>query len=219
MLSWLKGLKFASLLDAGCAHADFLKALAPNRPEVKLYGCDICKELMEHNTATIQGIQFATVDLSKEPFPNVAQFDMVVTSEVLEHIEDWKLALQNLMRYSSRYLLVTVPAGKRYPIDQRIGHFRHYTIEDVQSVLEAGGFRVLKARYWGFPFHSLYKWAINSFSPDRIYEAFGEKPYGPLKKAFCHFLFALFYLNNLFPSGGGQLLMLAERPQAQGPQS
>lgn len=211
MRAWLKPLRFSSLLDAGCAHADFLRDLASQGGTAKLYGCDICAELMEHNSATIEGIQFATVDLTKEPFPGVASFDLVVTSEVLEHIEDWKLALRNLLTYSNRYALVTVPAGKRYAIDERIGHFKHYTIEEVSAVVESQGFRVLKARYWGFPFHTLYKWAINTISPAQIYSAFSESSYGPFKKAFCHLLYGLFFANDLFPSSGGQLLVLAER--------
>lgn len=211
MLAWLKSLEFPTLLDAGCAHADFLRALAPLRTATKFYGCDLCRELMEHNTVAIPGISFATVDLTKEPFPGVAKFDMVVTSEVLEHIEDWQLALRNLLTYTNRYALVTVPAGKRYAIDRRIGHFKHYTIEEVTAVVEGEGFKVLRARYWGFPFHSLYKWSINAFSPERIYTAFGERPYGPFKKAFCHLLYGLFFINDLFPSSGGQLMLLAER--------
>lgn len=214
MRAWLKPLSFNSLLDAGCAHADFLRELAATRRGTQLYGCDICAELMEHNAATIPGIKFATVDLTKEPFPGVDQFDLVVTSEVLEHIDDWQLALRNLLAYSRRYALVTVPAGRRYPIDERIGHFRHYTIEDVTKVVTAEGFRVVKARYWGFPFHTLYKWAINTISPEQIYGAFSESRYGPLKIAFCHALYALFLLNDLFPSSGGQLLVLAERVTA-----
>lgn len=211
MLNWIKPLQFSTLLDAGCAHADFLRALAPVRPDTQLHGCDICRELMDHNAVAIPGIRFATVDLTKEPFPGVARFDLVVTSEVLEHIEDWQLALRNLLTYSDRYVFVTVPAGPRYTIDNRIGHFRHYTIEEVTAVVESGGFRVVKAQYWGFPFHALYKWSINAFSPERIYTAFGERPYGPIKKAFCHFLYGLFFINDLFPSKGGQLLLLAER--------
>lgn len=215
MLEWLQAVPFASLLDAGCAHADFLRALAPRRPDAHLYGCDICRELMEHNASAISGIQFATVDLTKEPFPGVSQFDVVVTSEVLEHIEDWELALRNLLAYSRRYVLVTVPAGKRYPIDERIGHFRHYRIEDVARVVTEAGFTVVRRRYWGFPVHALYKWAINAFAPDQLYVAFGERQYGPLKKALCHFLYCLFFLNDLFPSSGGQLLLLAERRPAK----
>lgn len=211
MLSWLKPLEFTSLLDAGCAHADFLRALAPIRPAARLYGCDLCRELMEHNSVAIPGIRFATVDLTKEPFPGVAQFDMVVTSEVLEHIADWQLALRNLLTYTSRYVLVTVPAGRRYAIDRRIGHFKHYTIEEVAAVVEGEGFRVVRAAYWGFPFHTLYKWSINAVSPEGIYSAFAERPYGPFKKAFCHLLYGLFFINDLFPAQGGQLLLLAER--------
>lgn len=211
MLSWVRPLEFATLLDAGCAHADFLQTLAPVRSDVQLYGCDLCRELMEHNSATIPDIRFATVDLTKEPFPGVDKFDLVVTSEVLEHIDDWQLALRNLLTYSNRYVLVTVPAGRRYTIDERIGHFKHYTIDEVAAVVESGGFRVVKARYWGFPFHTLYKWSINAFSPERIYTAFGERQYGLFKKAFCHFLYGLFFLNDLFPSKGGQLMLLAER--------
>jgi SAM-dependent methyltransferase len=213
MRNMIRALPFASFLDAGCAHADFLRELAPTTPNTKLYGCDICRELMEHNSATIANIQFATVDLTKEPFPGVARFDLVATSEVLEHIEDWQLALRNLLTYSNRYVLVTVPAGKRYSIDRRIGHFKHYTIEEVAAVVESEGFKVLRARYWGFPFHSLYKWAINAFSPELVYTAFAERPYGLFKKAVSYALFYLFYLNDLFPSKGGQLLLLAERKQ------
>jgi SAM-dependent methyltransferase len=211
MHAWLRPLKFETLLDAGCAHADFLRELAATSSEAKLYGCDICAELIDHNVATIKGIKFATVDLTKEPFPGVATFDLVVTSEVLEHIEDWQLALRNLLSYSNRYALITVPAGKKYSIDERIGHFKHYTIEDISHVVESQGFRVVRARYWGYPLHSLYKWAINTISPDKIYGAFSESRYGFFKKSFCHFLYALFFVNDLFPSRGGQLLLLAER--------
>lgn len=211
MLNLVRPLQFRTMLDAGCAHADFLRALRPLRTDAKLYGCDLCGPLMEHNKETIPGIEFATVDLAVEPYPGVPSFDLVITSEVLEHIEEWQKALINLLQLSDRYVIVTVPAGRRYTIDERIGHFRHYTIEDVASIVEAHGFRVLKARYWGFPFHSLYKWAINAFSPERIYTAFGERSYGPFKKAFCHFLYGLFFINDLFPSSGGQLLLVAER--------
>jgi cyclopropane fatty-acyl-phospholipid synthase-like methyltransferase len=214
MLDWLRDLSFSSLLDAGCAHADFLRALSRERPDVSLHGCDICQELMDHNAAALPSIQFATVDLTRDKFPKEGTFDVVVTSEVLEHIEDWQHALRNVLAHSHRYVFVTVPAGPRYSIDQRIGHFKHYTIAEVAAVVEAAGFRVLKSRYWGFPFHSLYKWAINAFSPEAIYTAFGERPYGFLKKTFCHLLYLLFLANDLFSSEGGQLLLLAERKGA-----
>ena len=211
MLNLVRTLEFRTMLDAGCAHADFLRALQPVRSDAKLYGCDLCRPLMEHNLKTIPGIGFATVDLAVEPFPDVPSFDLVVTSEVLEHIEQWQAALLNLLRISDRYIVVTLPAGRRYAIDERIGHFRHYTIEDVARIVEANGFRVLRARYWGFPFLSLYKWSINAFSPEKIYTAFGEKRYGVCKKAFCHFLYGLFFINDLFSSKGGQLFLVAER--------
>lgn len=74
--------------------------------------------------------------------------------------------------------------------------------------------RALAAEYpEGFPFHSLYKWASNAGSPEAIYSAFGEHPNGFLKKGFCHFLYPLFLFNAIFPSTGGQLLLLAERTQ------
>lgn len=213
MLNWLRNLPFTTLLDAGCAHADFLRALAEQRPSAALHGCDICQELMEQNAAALPQIQFATLDLTKGKFPKEDPFDVVVTSEVLEHIEHWEEALLNILTHTRQYVFVTVPAGPRYAIDRRIGHFKHYTIEEVSAVVEKAGFKVLKARYWGFPFHSLYKWAINAVSPDAIYTAFGERPYGLLKRGFCHFLYLLFLANDIFPSKGGQLLLLAERKQ------
>jgi SAM-dependent methyltransferase len=213
MLQLLKKLNFTSCLDAGCAHADFLTAAAPLYPQARFFGCDLCREVIERNQQTIGGIEFAVANLIEEPYPGRNEFDLVVTSEVLEHIEDWQTALIKLLQLSRRYIIVTVPAGKRYKMDQRIGHFRHYRIEDVASIVEAHGFTVRSARYWGFPVLSSYKYVINAFAPGYLYEEFGQRPYGLFKKTFCQFLYALFFLNDLFPSlaCGGQLLLLAER--------
>jgi hypothetical protein len=211
MLKMVEDLDFGSCLDAGCAHADFLQELSRRKKGVSYQGCDLCKEVIDHNRGTIPGIEFSIADLTQITSSDFKQYDLVVTSEVLEHIENWQLALENLLSLSSRYALITVPAGRRHAMDRRIGHFKHYTIEEVSGEVAKAGFRVRKARYWGFPFHSAYKYAINAVMPDYLYTEFGETRYGAFKKLFCESLYLLFFLNDFGGSRGPQLLLLAER--------
>ena len=87
--------------------------------------------------------------------PLAMQFDMVVLSEVLEHLDDDAAALDrcfSLARPGGR-LLVTVPAHPELwtDMDALIGHRRRYTREALVARLEEAGFDVERVLTWGFP--------------------------------------------------------------------
>lgn len=208
-MRWIESLEFKDCLDVGCAQPYLMEQILRKR-SVALYGCDISEEVIQDNHQRFPWGEFRVIDIARQTWPGDRKFDMVICSEVLEHIDDWHLALINLARMSRRYLVITVPSGKVHKIDRHIGHIRHFEGSDLVDALRRLDLLPKRVKYWGFPFHSLYKHAINSIAYERVYESFAEQTYGFWKKAVSMFLYALFFANDLF-STGSQLLILAER--------
>jgi SAM-dependent methyltransferase len=204
----LRKLEFETCLDAGCAQPHFLAGLQAQGK--KVFGCDISDQVVASNRERLPQAGFEIVDIAKNVYPGNQRFDLVISSEVLEHIQEWQAALANLCRMSSRYLLITVPRGKVHRIDQIIGHRRHFSGPELAAAIEQQGFSVLTCRFWGFPLHSLYKILINGIAPEQIYASYGAGKYGFFQKLVSQILYGLFFFNDFFHSGQ-QLIILARR--------
>lgn len=101
------------VLDFGCGTGKYVIHLQ-NRG-VKVTGLDlntteIAKALQEE---TKENVTLYNGDLPL-PFPN-NHFDVVISTEVLEHIEDAALILEELRRITKRTFLMTVPDGSGVP--------------------------------------------------------------------------------------------------------
>jgi hypothetical protein len=206
--SIIRRLEFVSCLDAGCAQPYLLDNL--RRQGKRVYGCDISRKVIEANRRDFPNVEFEVVDISRETYPLDKKFDLVISSEVLEHIADWRQALANLALMSKRYLLITAPSGKVHKIDRLVGHLRHYGFQELRQELERNNFKVVFHKNWGEPFHSLYKHLINALGYKGTYAHFACRSYGFFEKLFSHFLYFLFYFNDIFPCGA-QLFILAQR--------
>ena len=206
--AWLRGLRFSDCLDAGCAQPYLLEKLQRHR--IAAFGCDISGEVIRRNKIRFPDARFEQFDLVQQAWPGGRRFDLVVCSEVLEHVEDWGAALANLTRMSRRHLLITVPGGKIRPIDRHIGHLRHFEGAELVTALRNHGLDAIRLRRWGWPMHSIYKRAINGIMPEQVYRTFGEQEYGFWKKLLSQIINIAFYANDIFP-WGNQLLILARR--------
>ena len=210
LFNMIRELDITDMLDAGCAQP-FLVERVARELDVGAHGCDISDEVMRGSQGTVPGAEFMALDLESEAWPGDRRFDLVVCSETLEHIADWRAALANVVRMARRYVIVTVPSGRIRAVDRLMGHYRHFDAQDIVGELERHGVRALRVRYWGFPVHSAYRAGVERFGSDKVYESFAEgKDYSRTQKALSAVLYATFFSNDLFRSGS-QLIVLAER--------
>jgi hypothetical protein len=210
LLRIISQLEIADMLDAGCAQP-FLVEEVVQHLGVQAHGCDISDEVMQAAEGTVPGAEFRALDLAHEVWPGDRQFDLVVCSETLEHVPDWKPALSNVVRMSRRYVLITVPTGPIREVDRLMGHHRHYEARDIESEIVRNGCRAIRVRSWGFPVHSAYRAAVERFGSEKIYDSFAEgRDYTWTQKAVSNALYALFFINDAFRSGT-QLIVLAEK--------
>lgn len=92
-------------------------------------------------------LHLALADLN----PRIGKFDLVVMTNVLEHIEDDAGALRGLRSFLNEggYLFVLVPA---HPVlfgslDSEVGHFRRYTKASLRGILRSAGFEPSNLNY------------------------------------------------------------------------
>lgn len=201
----------SELLDAGCAQP-FLLEETVERFGWTPYGCDISEGVIEANRERHPGWEFLVLDLAQERWPGDRRFDLVVSSEVLEHVPDWRAALTSLCAMSERHLLITVPCGQIRPMDRLVGHLQHFTPELLGNAVREEGLEVVEVRRWGFPMHTLYRSLVNRMGAEAMYDAFsGGSSYGAGKRLTAKAIGVSFHVNDLFRSGE-QLLLRARRP-------
>ena len=98
-----------TILDVGCGEGIVATVLTKRFPDVRYFGCDI-HEPSVRLAASAQGgnAMFLLGDAMRLPFP-ARSFELVICSETLEHLRDYKRALAELVRVSAGTVLVTVP--------------------------------------------------------------------------------------------------------------
>jgi SAM-dependent methyltransferase len=88
-----------------------------------------------------------------------SRFDLLMAFEVLEHIEhdldalnQWKASLKPKGK-----VLISVPAHQHLwnPSDVWAGHFRRYSRDDVEKLLQSAGFEVNLIECYGYPLANL----------------------------------------------------------------
>ena len=184
---------FESVLDVGCGNGELLLALSRRRPLRRVIGMDIAASIIDENRRTFPNFEFHRMDIGSGWLPT--ECDLVVCSEVIEHLVEWEQALVHLRRMCAGHLIVTVPAGKVFPIDRLMGHHRHFALETLCAALGRAGFVPERGWRWGFPFHTAYKHLIN-LAPEASVRRFSSGGYTATARAIAILIKWLFYLNS-----------------------
>ncbi len=126
------------VLDAGCGTGRNLLEFGVLGP---VQGVEISSEAIEFCAARgIHGITQAPIE--EMPF-NDGSFELVLATDVIEHLDDDRRALREIWRVAApgAWLLVTVPAYRWLwgPHDEIYHHVRRYTLRSLRESLLAGG--------------------------------------------------------------------------------
>ena len=175
--------------------------------------CDLSPEQVERNRKHLPGAEFFALDVQAESLPRT--FDVVVCSEVVEHLDDARAAIANLalMVKPGGRLLLTCPAGTVYATERRFGHVRHPSAADLEAWAAASGLQIDTLCNWGWPTYQLLKWATN-VNAEWALERFANGPYSRGAKLVSTALYWLNFANYQDARRGCQLVGVFRKPSA-----
>lgn len=121
-----KGYTFNNALEVGAGDGSILKLLSESGFAKQYYAVEISESGVERikaqNITNLKSVQ--VFDGYKLPFAD-DEFDVVILSHVLEHVEHERILLRELRRVA-KMCLIEVPKDYRYGVDQRLNHFLGY---------------------------------------------------------------------------------------------
>jgi SAM-dependent methyltransferase len=152
LLRWMRALEIprsARVLEVGCSGGALLKALRDagwagiDAVETSQRAVELCHRRGFPQVRHVTGIDTG--------FPD-GHFDVVIGSDVLEHIEDDEGALREWWRVlrPGGWLICLVPAYRFLWSEHDVAnqHFRRYRRSELRQRVEANGFDIVRSGYW-----------------------------------------------------------------------
>jgi 2-polyprenyl-3-methyl-5-hydroxy-6-metoxy-1,4-benzoquinol methylase len=152
----------STICEVGCAEGELLKTIHSIIPDAALYACDLSEEEInkaKQNCTSIP-IQYSIQNAEQLEEYSDSLFDLVICCEVLEHLSNPLLGLQELFRISKRYILVSVPnepiwrvlniARGKYirALGNTPGHLNHWNVlQFPRFLLNQPNYSIIKKNY------------------------------------------------------------------------
>jgi 2-polyprenyl-3-methyl-5-hydroxy-6-metoxy-1,4-benzoquinol methylase len=108
MRDLLNTIDFSSVYEAGCGEGYVSEYLSRVYQNKKWSASDISKEVVEQARIRVPHVRFSVKSIY-ETTEEDGTFDLVIASEVLEHLERPEDALKEIIRISKKYILLSVP--------------------------------------------------------------------------------------------------------------
>lgn len=138
---------FQSLLEVGCGTGFVLSGIAQAFPHARIAGSEIYTAGLAFAAKRLPSVELLQMDARKLPYE--AEFDVVVACDVIEHILEDDLVLQNFHRAikPGGGCLITVPQHQWLwsPVDEAACHQRRYSATELRTKVEAAGFRIARS--------------------------------------------------------------------------
>lgn len=108
LISLAKPLKAKSILDAGCGEGFTMNELNKNGIGKEIEGVEYSKDAISLGKKLFPNLTIKQGSVYELPYKDDS-FDLIVCTEVLEHLGDPKKAIQEMLRVSKKYLIISVP--------------------------------------------------------------------------------------------------------------
>lgn len=160
LISLAKPLSPKNILDAGCGEGFTMYNLVKNKIGQTVTGIEFSYEAI-----ALGNKLFPTLDIKQGsayglPYKDNS-FDLVVCTEVLEHLDNPKQGLKEALRVTTRYAIFSVPNEPFFMLSNLLrgknvsrlgndpGHINYWTIVSFQNFLKVNG---VKMKILKFPF-------------------------------------------------------------------
>lgn len=210
ILQALETISFKRVLDVGCGNAELLHLLQARFPTTILAGCDISDTVVGLNQKRYPYIQFNVANFEKESLGGV--YDLVVCSEVIEHVKDQATFFKNLSDRVAPggHLLLTCPTGKLFETERRFGHIAHPSVSFIEDCAQQFHLKTVTKKSWGFPLYLATKYIAN-VSTGFAMKNFAKENYGSTQKIISHIFYWMNFVNFSSSRLGCQLLFLFQK--------
>ena len=153
LIAMARPLSPKTVLDAGCGEGFSLNKLMLNKIGIKIEGVEQSKEAIELGKKLFPKAKIKLGDIYNLPY-KTNSFDLVVSTEVLEHMEDPQKALLEIIRVSKKYIILSVPNEPFFMLSNFLrgknllrlgndpGHINHWTVFSFKNLLKKNGVKI-----------------------------------------------------------------------------
>lgn len=137
----------ASFLEIGCGTGFVISGVAQCFPQARIVGSEIFVSGLVHAAQRLPNVELVQMDARRIPYRET--FDVVAALDVIEHIEEDELVLEQLFSAlrPGGTALISVPQHQWLwsAADDYACHVRRYSAIELHSKLSAAGFEVVRS--------------------------------------------------------------------------
>jgi len=153
------------VLDYGCGVGTL--SIYLSKFAYSVVGTDVSKRAIKIANRAKEELKINNVDFFVSDSPDKIQgkYDLIICSEVIEHLVDDKKAIHELSKLCKKggYLVLSTPTDKNVLVnsryyrnfDKKVGHIRRYSTEDLTLLINGNGFVIEQLRSIESPLRNL----------------------------------------------------------------
>jgi ubiquinone/menaquinone biosynthesis C-methylase UbiE len=142
----IDNLKIKKVLDAGCGEGFVLSEFKKRKIGDYLEGIDFSEEALNTGKKLFPYLSLKKGDIYNMPYENNT-FDIVICTEVMEHLKEPEKVMDEVVRVSKKYCLFSVPNEPLFMISNLlrgknismlgndIDHVQHWSSRDFESMI------------------------------------------------------------------------------------